>query len=68
MPVEGGAGRMRMETGRRECRPMPLASTGRCEWFQIASGLLEVYGCQMGSCVDGFQTEGSILTRKNPIR
>jgi len=30
IPVETGAGRMRMWTGAPLCRPTPLASTGRC--------------------------------------
>jgi len=28
--VEGGAGRIRMETGTPLCRPTPEAATGRC--------------------------------------
>src|ERR1700676_390542 len=35
MPVDGGAGRIRIETGTPLCNPMPLASTGR--WIVVSN-------------------------------
>src|ERR1700722_7809421 len=64
MPVEGGAGRMRIETGTPLCNPTPLASTGR--WMVVSKRTAASSGGQPDPSLVLIQ--GSIVLVTNPSR
>src|SRR5271166_5647960 len=68
MPVEGGAGRMRIETGTPLCRPIPRASAGRCRVVSNRTDASSGPACESHGITLGLQTERSILAVTNTSR
>src|ERR1022692_1687541 len=68
MPVEGGAGRMRIETGTPLCRPIPRASAGRCRVVSNRTDASEGPACESHGITVCLQTKRSILAVSNTSR